>query len=185
MRKESMFPYSYLIEAIDKYYGMPSSSSSKKKSATRERYVDAKPKVNSKKRRLSILIATFWDYPHTGGLSNYITALSEGLKKLGHKVDIISPNQFLTSEVRTLRKRVVPELRNFFYARYGSYNTTIVRNCRHMYIYEMMLLKNINLKNMMFFMRKICLQPIYWEKSIDCIRNLCYLHPMGCLLLTG
>lgn len=104
---------------------------------------------------------------------------------MGHKVDIISPNQFLTSEVRNMRKKVVPELKNFFSARYGSYNTTILRNCRRMYIYEMMLLKNINLKNMMFFMRKICLQPIYWEESIDFIRNLCYLHPMGCLLLTG
>lgn len=146
MRKESMFPYSYLIEAIDKYFGMNSSSSSKNKNETRERYVNAQPKVTSKKRRLSILIATFWDYPHTGGLSNYITALSEGLKKLGHKVDIISPNQFLASEVKSMRKKVSPELRNFFYARYGSYNTTIVRNCRHMYIYEMMLLKNIKLK---------------------------------------
>ncbi|WP_242213049.1 glycosyltransferase family 4 protein [Bacillus cereus group sp. BfR-BA-01383] len=146
MRNESMFPYSYVIEAMDKYFGMHSPSSPKKKNATRERYVNAKPKVTSKKRRLSILIATFWDYPHTGGLSNYITALREGLKKLGHKVDIISPNQFLTSEVRNMRKKVVPELKNFFSARYGSYNTTILRNCRRMYIYEMMLLKNINLK---------------------------------------
>lgn len=66
MRNESMFPYSYLIEAMDKYFGMHSPSSPKKKDATRERYVNAKPKVTSKKRRLSILIATFWDYPHTG-----------------------------------------------------------------------------------------------------------------------
>ncbi len=42
------------------------------------------------KKKLSILIATFWDYPHTGGLSNYIKTLSEGLKKRGHKVDVIS-----------------------------------------------------------------------------------------------
>ena len=35
----------------------------------------------TEKQKLSILIATFWDYPHTGGLSNYIKTLSEGLKK--------------------------------------------------------------------------------------------------------
>ena len=54
MRNESMFPYSYVIEAMDKYFGMHSPSSPKKKNATRERYVNAKPKVLSKKRRLFI-----------------------------------------------------------------------------------------------------------------------------------
>ncbi|MDZ3952435.1 glycosyltransferase family 4 protein [Bacillus thuringiensis] len=146
MRKKSMFQYPYVIKAMDKYFGMHSPSSQNKKNPRKELYVNAKQKVTSKKKKLSILIATFWDYPHTGGLSNYITALSEGLRELGHKVDIISPNQFLTSEITKMRKEVVPELKAFFNERYGSYNSTIVKNYRNMYIYEMMLLKNTNLK---------------------------------------
>lgn len=100
----------------------------------------------SKKKKLSILIATFWDYPHTGGLSNYITALSEGLRQQGHHVDIISPNQFSQSRVEDIREAVVPQLKNFFKTRYESYNSTIARNLKNMYIFEKMLLENIKLK---------------------------------------
>ncbi|HHT7191152.1 TPA: glycosyltransferase family 4 protein [Bacillus cereus] len=145
MRKKSMFPYPYIIEAMDQHFGIQSFLPPKKKSKLRGRYVNTRPQMMLKKRRLSILIATFWDYPHMGGLSNYITALSEGLRKLGHKVDIISPNQFPVNEVKTMRTEVVPELKSFFHTRYGSYNSTIVKNQRHMYVYEMML-KNINLQ---------------------------------------
>ncbi|MEI4801954.1 glycosyltransferase family 4 protein [Bacillus sp. NPDC077411] len=143
MKKRFEFPYPYVIKTMDKYFGIQSFSLQKKKSAVQERYTQKKV---SKKKNLSILIATFWDYPHTGGLSNYITALSEGLRKQGHHVDIISPNQFSKSRVEKMREVVVPQLKNFFKTRYGSYNNTIVKNHRNMYIYERMLLENINFK---------------------------------------
>lgn len=143
MKKRFEFPYPYVIKTMDKYFGIQSFSLQKKKSTVQERYTEKKV---SKKKNLSILIATFWDYPHTGGLSNYITALSEGLRKQGHHVDIISPNQFSKSRVEKMREVVVPQLKNFFKTRYGSYNNTIVKNHRNMYIYERMLLENINFK---------------------------------------
>ncbi|WP_242222283.1 glycosyltransferase family 4 protein [Bacillus cereus group sp. BfR-BA-01380] len=145
MKKGSEFPYPYVIKTMDKYYGVQSYSLQKKKDKVQERYINRESKV-SKKKNLSILIATFWDYPHTGGLSNYITALSEGLRKQGHHVDIISPNQFSRSRVEKMRETIVPQLKNFFKTRYGSFNNTIVKNQRNMYIYEKMLLENINLK---------------------------------------
>ncbi|HDX9579043.1 TPA: glycosyltransferase family 4 protein [Bacillus pseudomycoides] len=128
---------------MDKYYGIQSFSLQKKKSTVQERYPEQKV---SKKKKLSILIATFWDYPHTGGLSNYITALSEGLREQGHHVDVISPKQFSKSRVEKMREVVVPQLKDFFKKRYGSYNDGIVRNHRNTYIFERMLLENINFK---------------------------------------
>ncbi|WP_440603896.1 glycosyltransferase family 4 protein [Bacillus sp. GB_SG_008] len=145
MKMKLEFPYPYVIKSLDKYFGIRSFSTQKKKSTKQERYTNTESK-RSKKKNLSILIATFWDYPHTGGLSNYITALSEGLRQQGHHVDIISPNQFSKSRVEKMRESVVPELKNFFNTRYENYNSTIVRNQRNMYIYEKMLLDNINFK---------------------------------------
>ncbi len=97
------------------------------------------------KKNLSILIATFWDYPHTGGLSNYITTLKEGLTALGHHVDVISPAQFPERKVTKLREIVVPELKEFFTDRYGSCSSKILQSTRLLYIYEQMM-KSINLK---------------------------------------
>lgn len=128
---------------MDKYYGVQSYSLQKQKSKVQERHTESK---RSKKKKLSILIATFWDYPHTGGLSNYITALSEGLKKQGHHVDIISPNQFSRSRVERLREGIVPQIKDFFKERYGSFNSTIIKNQRNMYIYERMIRENISFK---------------------------------------
>ena len=145
MKKKLMFPYPYVIKEMDKYFGIHSFSFQKRKNEMHERYTNKEPKA-VRKKSLSILIATFWDYPHTGGLSNYITALSEGLRQQGHQVDIISPNQFPQSKVETLRKVVVPSLKDFFNTRYGSYNSMILRNHRHMYSYEKMLLHYIDLK---------------------------------------
>ncbi|ENQ3078234.1 glycosyltransferase family 4 protein [Bacillus cereus] len=143
MKKRFEFPYPYIIQTLDKYYGVKSYSLQKKKSTAEERYTESK---GSKKKKLSILIATFWDYPHTGGLSNYITALSEGLRRQGHHVDIISPNHFSSSQVERLREGIVPELKNFLKERYGSYNSTIIKNQRNMYIYERTIRENIKFK---------------------------------------
>ncbi|MGG0239881.1 glycosyltransferase family 4 protein [Bacillus rhizoplanae] len=145
MKMKLEFPYPYVIKSMDKYFGIRAFSTQKKKSTMQERYTNTESKM-SKKKNLSILIATFWDYPHTGGLSNYITALSEGLRQQGHHVDIISPKQFSESRVEMMREEVVPQLKNFFKTRYESYNSKIIRNLKNMYIFENMLLENINLK---------------------------------------
>lgn len=41
-------------------------------------------------RPLSILIATVFEYPHTGGLSTHVSTLKGALERAGHKVDVIS-----------------------------------------------------------------------------------------------
>ncbi|HZG70794.1 MAG TPA: glycosyltransferase family 4 protein [Chondromyces sp.] len=125
MNTFSDFPYPYIVDTMDRHYGE-----------------DPLPQEKNRKKsgeKLSILIATFWDYPHTGGLSNYITTMSNGLKALGHQVDIISPNQFPTEEVKQLRKQIVPELKKFFLERYGSYSKKILLSSRLLYIYEQMM----------------------------------------------
>ncbi|CAG9613259.1 GalNAc-alpha-(1-_4)-GalNAc-alpha-(1-_3)-diNAcBac-PP-undecaprenol alpha-1,4-N-acetyl-D-galactosaminyltransferase [Bacillus rhizoplanae] len=145
MKMKLEFPYPYVVKTMDEYFGIRSYSSQKKKSTKQERYKNTEAKM-SKKKNLSILIATFWDYPHTGGLSNYITALSEGLRQQGHHVEIVSPNRFSQSRVEDIREAVVPQLKNFLKARYESYNSTIVRNLKNMYTFEKMLLENIKFK---------------------------------------
>ncbi|MEI4828675.1 glycosyltransferase family 4 protein [Bacillus sp. FJAT-53711] len=145
MKKRLEFPYPYVINTMDKYFGVRSFLSQQKKNTKQERYTNKESKMY-KKKSLSILIATFWDYPHTGGLSNYITALSEGLRQQGHHVDIVSPNQFSQSRVEDIREEVVPQLKKFLKTRYENYNSTIVRNLKNMYTFEKMLLENIKLK---------------------------------------
>ncbi|WP_175986998.1 glycosyltransferase family 4 protein [Bacillus sp. Marseille-Q1617] len=152
---EMHFPYPYVITALDKYYGVKAKPVTLKKTSTgkdkgkvkdkdsKRKKKDKKDKSKKKKskpgKKLSILIATFWDYPHTGGLSNYITTLKAGLKGLGHKVDVISPNQFSAVRVEALREAVVPQLKTLFQNRYGSYTSKIIQSCRLLYIYEQML----------------------------------------------
>ncbi|WP_299741264.1 glycosyltransferase family 4 protein [Rossellomorea sp. y25] len=149
--KELYFPYPYLVSALDKYYGvkakpitaktMDSGTDSKRKKKERKSKVKTK-KLKGKRgggKKLSILIATFWDYPHTGGLSNYITTLREGLRALGHKVDIIAPNHFSQIKAEKIREVVVPELKTFFKERYGTYTSKIIQSCRLLYIYEQMM----------------------------------------------
>lgn len=144
MKESSGFPYPYVVKAMDEHYNVQEPTT-KKRRAVREVYTKKPMKVMPKKK-LSILIATFWDYPHTGGLSNYIKTLSEGLKKLGHRVDVVSPNQFPMGEVEGMRDEVIPTLREFFYKRYGSSNSKILKNHRHLYVYERMLIKYVDLK---------------------------------------
>jgi glycosyltransferase involved in cell wall biosynthesis len=152
---ELHFPYPNVITALDKHYGVKAKPVTLKKTGTgkdkgkvkdkdsKRKKKDKKDKSKKKKsksgKKLSILIATFWDYPHTGGLSNYITTLKEGLKASGHKVDVISPNQFSPAKVETLREAVVPQLKTLFQNRYGTYTSKIIQSCRLLYIYEQML----------------------------------------------
>jgi glycosyltransferase involved in cell wall biosynthesis len=137
MNNEITFPYPYVIEKLDQYYGLKSHPA--KKTISKEH---PKKEILSRKRskkKFSILIATFWSFPHVGGLSNYIATLSKGLKSQGHKVDIISPNPFSTSKVKQFREIVTPNLKHFFTKRYGSYNDRILNHKRLIYVYEKML----------------------------------------------
>jgi glycosyltransferase involved in cell wall biosynthesis len=143
---EMHFPYPYVITALDKHYGVKAKPVTLKKAGTgKDKDKDSKSKKKDKKdksksgKKLSILIATFWDYPHTGGLSNYITTLKAGLQDLGHKVDVFSPNQFPAVTVEALREAVVPQLKTLFQNRYGTYTSKIIQSSRLLYIYEQML----------------------------------------------
>ncbi|WP_394549227.1 glycosyltransferase family 4 protein [Priestia aryabhattai] len=137
MNNEITFPYPYVIEKLDQYYGLKSRSS--KKNNLKEYSKKEGLSRKGSKKKFSILIATFWSFPHVGGLSNYIATLSKGLKNQGHKVDIISPNQFSTSKVKQFREIVTPNLKHFFTKRYGSYNDRILNHKRLIYVYEKML----------------------------------------------
>ncbi len=137
MKNEITFPYPYIIEALDQYYGLKSHST--KKIVSKEHSKKSVLSKKGSKKKFSILIATFWSFPHVGGLSNYIATLSKGLKSQGHKVDIISPNQFSTSKVKQFREMVTPNLKHFFTKRYGSYNDRILNHKRLIYVYEKML----------------------------------------------
>jgi glycosyltransferase involved in cell wall biosynthesis len=137
MIRDLIFPYPYIIEKMDEYY-KPNLPPVK----IREEYrTKISPQKRPSKKKLTILIATFWDYPHIGGLSNYITELSKGLKKQGHKVDVISPNLFPSATVKNLREDITPKLKEFFLRRYGSYDKKILSNSRLLYVYEQMLQK--------------------------------------------
>ncbi|WP_394555812.1 glycosyltransferase family 1 protein (plasmid) [Priestia aryabhattai] len=137
MKNEITFPYPYIMEALDQYYGLKSHST--KKIVSKEHSKKSVLSKKGSKKKFSILIATFWSFPHVGGLSNYIVTLSKGLKSQGHKVDIISPNQFSTSKVKQFREMVTPNLKHFFTKRYGSYNDRILNHKRLIYVYEKML----------------------------------------------
>ena len=92
-----------------------------------------------KKKKLKILVTTFWAYPHIGGLSNYLTTLKEGLESLGHEIDIISPNFFNEKKCKKLRSNTRKELEIFFQDRYGTSSKKIIKNMSSLYVYEQML----------------------------------------------
>lgn len=45
-------------------------------------------KSNEVERNMKILLATFWEIPHTGGVWKYMQQLKERLESLGHEVDL-------------------------------------------------------------------------------------------------
>ena len=121
--------YPHLVSALDRYYKGSAAS-------------NAEPKTSRKSRstkELRILLSTFWDYPHAGGLSNYLTALKAGLEKRGHRVDIIPPNRFDHDELRSVRRRARVEVERFLQDRYGRVNKHIVSNLESMLAYEALL----------------------------------------------
>jgi glycosyltransferase involved in cell wall biosynthesis len=143
--KELKFPYPNIVKKLDQYYGLESRYDRNLfkqgvNSILKELVIRKKRNNDSRHNKsLSILITTFWDYPHTGGLSNYITALKKALTDLGHKVDIVAPNDFPANQVSKIREQIVPELKHFLRDRYGSYSSKILQSMRLLFVYESML----------------------------------------------
>ncbi|KIL50039.1 glycosyltransferase family 4 protein [Jeotgalibacillus soli] len=122
------FPAPYVIQALDHYYGIKEI----KEEVQEQPFMFKSNLSKDKKKRLKILLTTFWDHPHVGGLSKYLSTFQKGFESLGHQVDVISPNQ-CKNETYTDYSQV---LRDFFTNRYGEYSERIVRNCNGLYRYE-------------------------------------------------
>ena len=120
--------YPHLVSALDRHYKGSATSGTEPKTARRLRST----------KELRILLSTFWEYPHAGGLSNYLTALKAGLEKRGHRVDIIPPNRFDRDEMRSVRRRAKSEVERFLQDRYGRFNKHVVSNLESMLAYEVM-----------------------------------------------
>lgn len=121
--------YPHLVSALDRYYGVSAASWTETKTAPRARR-------SRSTKELRILLSTFWEYPHAGGLSSYLTALKVGLEKRGHRVDIIHPDRFDRDELRSVRRRARVEVERFLRDRYGRVNKHIVSNLESMLAYE-------------------------------------------------
>lgn len=104
------------------------------------------PKEPPKERKLRILFTTFWDYPHVGGLSNYISSLQKELRERGHRVDVIAPNHFPDVKTNGLRDKIEADLQHFFLKRYKESNEKIISNLRGMLCYHYYLLREVDLQ---------------------------------------
>lgn len=127
-------PGPYLLGATDQYYVMRQTSG---ETFRKEEAVSCS--TNHTRKKMRILITTFWDYPAVGGLQRYIEMLKVGLESRGHHVDVFAPNQFPKSTVRKLKKKIAEEMKNFYQERYGCYVKKIVKQTTRLCIYEMML----------------------------------------------
>lgn len=115
MKYSGNIPYPYIIDTLDTFYGINNKSDVEEYSSTQpSKKLKSMKKQNSQKRRLSILITTFWDYPHTGGLSNYISELSATLRSQGHYVDVISPRKFPSLKKKKCAMKLFLSLKTFF-----------------------------------------------------------------------
>ena len=119
--------YPHLVSALDRHYGISAANWTESKTARRARSRSSK--------ELRILLSTFWEYPHAGGLSSYLTALKVGLERRGHRVDIIHPERF-KRDLRKTRARAKREAERFLRDRYGHANAHIVLNLQNMLSYE-------------------------------------------------
>lgn len=137
MNREEFFlslqrPANYIVRALDGYYQIPSRK--KQESSIFKQSEDKK-----KNKKLNILLITFWKYPHTGGLSNYLLSMKQGFESIGHTVDIISPDSFPPKKLKALKQEYVEEFKVFFNNRYGSISDHILKNMCFLYVYEALL----------------------------------------------
>ena len=134
------FPYPYLVEATDKYYNVPNPHGKKEVKMKNRWRFNSHPN-----KKLRILITTFWDYPAVGGLQNYIATLKNAMEKLGHHVDVISPNLFPKEVVAPLKKNILKETEQFYMERYGCISKSILQQNARLACFEIML-RNMDLE---------------------------------------
>lgn len=97
-----------------------------------------KSKVGGKKK-MKILYVTFFQYPHTGGLSHYITSIQKGFEQLGHEVDVFAPNQMSSLQIEKWVPQAAYEARSLMRSRYGTVNEKIVKNLSFLHVFELFL----------------------------------------------
>jgi glycosyltransferase involved in cell wall biosynthesis len=120
-----------LVRILDEYYNVDSER--QKESITFEQKIKHQRKNNDK---LKILYVTFLRYPNIGGLSNYITSLKGGMKKLGHEVDVISPVQMPPLYFEKHIPEVAVNIRDFLQKRYGIENEKIIKNMSYLHVFS-------------------------------------------------
>lgn len=167
-------PATYLTDALDAYYHL--SQPNKTVIAPEQICKQMKPLV--KKESLKILITTFWDYPHIGGLSNYLTTFKRSFEEMGHVVDIICPNQFNKKRVKSLRRQLKNKLYDYYDNRYGIVSPKVLETSCAIYSYEM-LLREIDLESYDIFHA----QDIFTANILSRINGIykkpIYLTPHG------
>ncbi|MEK5036978.1 glycosyltransferase family 4 protein [Sporosarcina sp. FSL K6-3457] len=136
--QELAIPYPYHVSATDQYYDV-SPTHEGKQPITKKKKIRKSTPDQAKRKKLRILITTFWDYPAVGGLQSYMATLKTGLEKLGHKVEIIAPNQMSKDLKIKMTKKIVNETKQFYKKRYGSYSNEIVKEHRRLACFELML----------------------------------------------
>lgn len=97
-----------------------------------------KSKVGGKKK-MKILYVTFFQYPHTGGLSHYITSIQTGFEQLGHEVDVFAPNQMSSLQLEKWIPQAAYEARRFMHNRYGTVSEKIVKYLSFLHVFELFL----------------------------------------------
>lgn len=136
--QELPIPYPYHVPATDQYYDL-SPKSEGKQPIKKKKKTKKSTRNKAERKNLRILITTYWDYPAVGGLQNYMTTLKTGLEKLGHKVEIIAPNQISKDLTTKMTKKIVNETKQFYKKRYGSYSKEIIKEHRRLACFELML----------------------------------------------
>ncbi|WP_282138039.1 glycosyltransferase family 4 protein [Rossellomorea aquimaris] len=120
-----------LLAIMDQYYDVKRDS---KESLTLQPFGQKKKGGDSKP--MKILYVTFFQYPHTGGLSHYITSIKNGFEKVGHIVDVLAPNHMSSEQLEVWIPQAASEARNFMLNRYGNANEKIVKNLSYLHVFE-------------------------------------------------
>ncbi|WP_335871276.1 glycosyltransferase family 4 protein [Bacillus sp. 2205SS5-2] len=99
-------------------------------------------KSRKKCEQLKILYVTFFEYPHTGGLSNYITSIKRGFQQMGHDVDVLAPNQMSEHRRTNTIPLIASQARDFLKKRYRLENEKIVKNLSYLSVFQQFLSEN-------------------------------------------
>ncbi|MFZ0371498.1 MAG: glycosyltransferase family 4 protein [Halobacillus sp.] len=123
-----------LLAVMDQYYDKERDD---KKPLTLQPFGQKRQDEGSKP--LKILYVTFFQYPHTGGLSHYITSIKNGFQKISHSVDVLAPNHMSSEQLKEWIPEADSEARKFMNGRYGLINEKIVKNLSYLHVFELFL----------------------------------------------